>query len=57
MFAALEMHMLKLLKWKINIPTALDFLLFFTHKVFPRHDAQYLVRKCLPWVYFVALNH
>ena len=43
MFAALERHMLLLLKFKINIPTALDFALFFAHMAFPREDAQLLI--------------
>ena len=57
MFGALELHMLELLHFKINVPTALDFLLFFTHKLFPRDDAQTLVRLSLPWVYFVSINY
>ena len=57
MFAALERHMLHLLKFKVNIPTALDFTLFFAHSAFSRDEAQHLVQKCLPWIYFVAVNH
>ena len=57
MFAALERHMLHLLSWKINFPTAMDFALFFAHRAFNRDDAQFLVQKCLPWFYFVALNY
>ena len=57
MFASLERHMLLLLKFKINIPTALDFALFFAHRAFPREDAQLLIQKCLPWIYFLAVNH
>ena len=57
MFGALERHMLLLLKFKINIPTALDFALFFAHRAFSREDAQCMVHKCLPWFYFVAVNH
>ena len=57
MFAALERHMLLLLKFKVNIPTALDFALFFAHSAFPREEAQFLVQRCLPWIYFVAVNH
>ena len=57
MFAALERHMLHLLAWKINIPTPIDFALFFAHRAFNRDDAQFLVRMCIPWFYFVALNY
>ena len=57
MFAALERHMLLLLRFKVNIPTALDFALFFAHSAFPREEAQFLVQRCLPWIYFVAVNH
>ena len=39
MFAALEKHMLHLLKWKINVPTAIDFALFFAHRSFRREEA------------------
>jgi len=34
MFASLEKHMLLLLKFKTNVPTALDFCLFFAHRAF-----------------------
>ena len=57
MFGALELHMLQLLHFNINVPTALDFLLFITHKLFPQNDAQTLVRLSLPWVYFVSINY
>ena len=57
MFGALERHMLLLIKFKINIPTALDFTLFFVHRAFPQEEAQFLVQKCLPWIYFVSVNH
>ena len=43
MFAALEKHMLHLLKWKINVPTAIDFALFFAHRAFCQEEAQLLV--------------
>lgn len=57
MFGALERHMLLLIKFKINVPTALDFALFFAHRAFPREDAQWLVHKCSTWLYYVAINH
>lgn len=57
MFGALEQHILQLLEFKINIPTAFDFMLFFAHRAFLKEDAQILVRKSLPWIYFVAINY
>ena len=39
MFAALERHMLLMLNFRVNIPTALDFALFFAHRVFAEADA------------------
>ena len=57
MFAALERHMLLMLNYRINIPTALDFALFFAHKVFAEADAQHLVQKCIPWFYYMGLNY
>ena len=57
MFSALERHMLLMLNFRINIPTALDFALFFAHRVFDESDAQILVQNCIPWFYFVGLNY
>ena len=57
MFAALERHMLLMLNYRINIPTALDFALFFAHKVFAEADAQHLVQKCIPWFYYMSINY
>ena len=39
MFQALERHMLLLLGFRVNIPTALDFALFFAHRAFAEQDA------------------
>ena len=49
--------MLLMLNFRINIPTALDFALFFAHGVFAEADAQVLVQNCLPWMYFIGLNY
>lgn len=57
MFAALEKHMLLMLGFRINLPTALDFAMFFAHRVFPENEAQVLVQNCIPWMYFVNLNY
>mmetsp|Transcript_34124 Transcript_34124/g.42190 ORF Transcript_34124/g.42190 Transcript_34124/m.42190 type:complete len:131 (-) Transcript_34124:1472-1864(-) len=57
MFAALERHMLLMLGFRINIPTALDFALFFAHRAFAEKDAQVLVQNCIPWMYYVGLNY
>ena len=57
MFAALEKHMLLMLKFRVNLPTALDFALFFAHRAFEESDAQVLLQNCLPWIYFVSLNY
>ena len=43
MFAALERHMLMMLQFKINLPTPLDFALFFAHRAFEAEAAQQLV--------------
>ena len=39
MFSALERHMLLILNFRINVPTSLDFALFFAHRVFAEGDA------------------
>ena len=57
MFAALERHMLLMLNFRVNIPTALDFALFFAHRAYAEADAQALVQNCIPWMYFVSLNY
>ena len=57
MFSALERHMLLILKFRINIPTALDFALFFAHRAFSEADAQILVQNCIPWLYYTSLNY
>lgn len=49
--------MLKVLRYKLILPTSLDFALVFAHKLFKQDDAQMLVRNCLPWLYFVALDY
>lgn len=57
MFAALEKHMLLMMGFRVNMPTALDFALFFAHRAFTEPDAQVLVQNCIPWMYFVSLNY
>ena len=57
MFAALERHMLLMLTFRVNIPTALDFALFFAHRAYAEEDAQVLVQNCIPWMYFIGLNY
>lgn len=57
MFSALERHMLLMLNFRINIPTALDFALFFAHRAFAEADAQILVQNCIPWMFFISLNY
>lgn len=57
MFSALEKHMLLTLKFRINIPTALDFALFFAHRAFSEEYAQTLVQNCIPWLYLIGLNY
>ena len=49
--------MLLMIRWHINLPTALDFALFFAHRVFPENEAQILVQNCIPWMYYVSLNY
>ena len=57
MFSALERHMLLMLNFRVNIPTALDFALFFAHRAYAEADAQVLVQKCIPWMFFICLNY
>ena len=57
MLAQLERHMFSTLLFKINVPTAVDFLLHFTHKVLDTHEAQAIVFKALPMVYFITVNY
>lgn len=57
MFSALERHMLLMLNFRINIPTSLDFALFFAHRAFAELEAQSLVQKCIPWLYLIGLNY
>ena len=58
MFASLERHMLLMLNFRVNIPTALDFALFFAHRMsFTESDAQVLVQNCIPWMFFIGLNY
>ena len=49
--------MLLMLKFCVNLPTALDFALFFAHRAFLEKDAQVLVQNCIPWIYYVNLNY
>lgn len=49
--------MLLMLNFRINTPTALDFALFFAHRVFAEGDAQVLVQNCIPWFYFLGQNY
>lgn len=49
--------MLLMLNFRINIPTSLDFALFFAHRTFAESDAQNLVQNCIPWLYWVGLNY
>ena len=43
MFAALERHILLLLRFKTNLPSPLDFAMFFAHRAFDPEAAQHLV--------------
>ena len=49
--------MLLMLNFRINIPTSLDFALFFAHRAFAEADAQNLVQNCIPWLYWIGLNY
>lgn len=49
--------MLLMLGFRINVPTALDFALFFAHCAFAENDAQTLVQNCIPWMYWVHVNY
>lgn len=43
-FAKLERHMLMMLEFKINMPTPLDFALFYAHRAYDHEAAQALVQ-------------
>jgi hypothetical protein len=49
--------MLQTLAFRINVPTALDFLLHYAHKSLETHEAQAMVFKAIPWVYFIEMNY
>jgi len=57
MLAQLERHMFTTLSFKINVPTAVDFLLHLAHRTLDTHEAQALVFKALPQVYFITINY
>lgn len=39
------------------MPTSLDFVLHFAHRRLEPQEAQAMVFKALPWLYYVALNY
>ncbi len=39
------------------MPTALDFLLHFAHLALEAHEAQAMVFKSLPLVYYITMNY
>ena len=49
--------MFSTLNFKINVPTPVDFLLHFSHRALDMHEAQALVFKALPQVYFITVNY
>ena len=57
MLAQLERHMLSTLKFKINMPTAIDFLLHYAHLLMQPFEAQAMVFKAIPLVYFITINY
>jgi len=57
MLAQLERHMFSTLNFKINVPTAVDFLLHFSHRALDIHEAQAMVFKALPLVYYITVNY
>ena len=57
MLAQLERHMLQTLKFKINMPTAIDFLLHYAHLMLEPHEAQAMVFKAIPLVYYITVNY
>lgn len=57
MFAALERQMLSVLKFRINMPTPLDFALYFAHRAYEVEAAQDLIFQCVPFVYTVVCDY
>ena len=57
MLAALERHILVHLNFKINMPTPLDFALFYAHRAFDVQIAQALVYQSLPFIYLVVCDY
>lgn len=57
MFAALERQMLKTIKFHINMPTPLDFALYYAHRAYEAQAAHDLVFQCIPFIYTCVCDY
>lgn len=49
--------MLQAIRFKLNQPTALDFLLVHAFGAFPPFDAASFVKQALPYLYWIETNY
>ena len=56
MLARLERQIIQTIKFKLNPPTALDFLLHYTYGSFADDEALFVCAQSLPWIYFAEMD-
>lgn len=57
MLAKLEKHIVMSIKFRLNLPTCVDFLLWYSYTCFAAEEAMRTVKEALLWVYFTELNY
>lgn len=50
----MERQIVCAIKFKINMPTCVDFMLMYAYQNFANEEARECCKEALPWIYFIC---